>query len=95
MLLAFQSLRDDFRIYHRKSWYSFDGPDGSRVGVREGEADFLVLHPYLGMLVLEVKGGRIVFDGRTGAWTSTARDGTVYGIKDPFLQAQRSIGARP
>ncbi|MBK9373814.1 MAG: hypothetical protein IPN03_08825 [Holophagales bacterium] len=30
VLLAFQSLRDDFRIYHRKSWYSFDGPDGSR-----------------------------------------------------------------
>ncbi|MHB8800279.1 MAG: nuclease-related domain-containing protein [Thermoanaerobaculia bacterium] len=93
MLLAFQSLRDDFRIYHRKSWYSFDGLDGSREGVCEGEADFLVLHPDLGMLVLEVKGGRIAFDGRTGAWTSTARDGTVHGIKDPFLQAQRSVKA--
>ncbi|MBK9965399.1 MAG: NERD domain-containing protein [Holophagales bacterium] len=93
VLLAFQSLRDDFRIYHRKSWYSFDGPDGSREGVCEGEADFLVLHPDLGMLVLEVKGGRIAFDGRTGAWTSTARDGTVHSIKDPFLQAQRSVKA--
>jgi hypothetical protein len=93
VLLAFQSLRDDFRIYHRKSWYSFDGPDGSREGVCEGEADFLVLHPDLGMLVLEVKGGRIAFDGRTGAWTSTARDGRVYSIKDPFLQAQRSVKA--
>lgn len=54
VLLAFQSLPDDFRIYHRKTWYSFDG----REGVREGEADFLVLHPELGMLVLEVKRGR-------------------------------------
>ena len=45
------------------------------------------------MLVLEVKGGRIAFDGRTGAWTSTARDGTVHSIKDPFLQAQRSVKA--
>lgn len=53
VLLAFQSLPDDFRIYHRKTWYSFDGHEG----VREGEADFLVLHPELGMLVLEVKGG--------------------------------------
>ena len=43
--------------------------------------------------MLEVKGGQIAFDGRTGAWTSTARDGTVYGIKDPFLQAQRSVKA--
>ena len=90
VLLAFHSLRDDFRIYHRKSWYSFDSPDGSREGVCEGEADFLVLHPDLGMLVLEVKGGRIAFDGRTGAWTSTARDGRVHDIKDPFKQAQRS-----
>jgi hypothetical protein len=94
VLLAFQSLRDGFRSYHRKNWYSFDGLDGSREEVREGEADFLVLNPDLGMLVLEVKGGRIAFDGRTGAWTSTARDGTVYGIKDPFLQALRSIGDR-
>jgi hypothetical protein len=92
-LLAFQSLHDDFRIYHRKSWYSFDGLDGSREGVREGEADFLVLHPDLGMLVLEVKGGRIAFDGRTGEWTSTARDGREHVIKDPFLQAQRSVKA--
>ncbi|MBK9965403.1 MAG: hypothetical protein IPP07_11090 [Holophagales bacterium] len=45
------------------------------------------------MLVLEVKGGRIAFDGRTGAWTSTARGGTVYGIKDPFKEAQRSVKA--
>ena len=89
VLLAFQSLPDDFRIYHRKTWYSFDGHEG----VREGEADFLVLHPELGMLVLEVKGGLIGFDGRTGAWTSTSRNGTVYDIKDPFQQAQKSIKA--
>ncbi len=79
-LLALQALPDDYRIYHRKTWYSFDG------GVREGEADLLLLHPELGMLVLEVKGGRVAFDGRAGAWTSTDRGGTVHEIKDPFLQ---------
>ncbi len=85
-LLALQALPDYYRIYHRKTWYSFDGLDGSREGVREGEADFVVLHPDLGMLVVEVKGGRVAFDGRAGAWTSTDRGGTVHEIKDPFLQ---------
>ena len=80
-LLALQSLPDDYRVYHRKTWYSFDG------GVREGEADLLLLHPELGMLVLEVKGGRVAFDGRAGTWTSTGRDGTVHEIKDPFALA--------
>lgn len=84
-LLALQSLPDHYRVYHRKSWYSFDG------GVREGEADLLLLHPELGMLVLEVKGGRVAFDGRAGTWTSTGRDGTVHEIKDPFAQAQRNV----
>lgn len=85
-LLALKSLPDDYRVYHRKTWYSFDG------GVREGEADLLLLHPELGMLVLEVKGGRVAFDGRAGTWTSTGRDGSVHEIKDPFAQAQRNIG---
>ena len=72
MMLAFQELPGEYRIYHRKGWYALDGV------VREGEADFLLLHPDLGMLVLEVKGGRIAFDGRTEEWTSTARDGAVH-----------------
>ena len=72
VLLALGALPDEYRIYHRKSWYALDG------GAREGEADFLLLHPDLGMLVLEVKGGRIAFDGRTGEWMSTSRDGAVH-----------------
>ena len=61
--------------------------------MREGEADLLLLHPELGMLVLEVKGGRVAFDGRAGTWTSTGRDGTLHEIKDPFAQARRSVKA--
>ncbi len=86
-LLALHSLPDDYRVYHRKTWYSFDG------GVREGETDLLLLHPELGMLVLQVKGGRVAFDGRAGTWTSTGRDGMVHEIKDPFAQAQRNVKA--
>ncbi len=55
---------------------------------RDGEADFLVAHPDLGLLVLEVKGGRIA-RGPEG-WTSTDRTGNVHGIRDPGQQAREN-----
>jgi len=56
-------------------------------GARDGEADFVVAHPRHGLLVIEVKGGGISHDARTGRWTSTDRDGVAHEIKDPFKQA--------
>jgi ATP:corrinoid adenosyltransferase len=55
--------------------------------VVEGEADFVVLDPRRGMVVLEVKGGIEV--GRDSAgWYSISRTGTRHRIKDPGAQAQ-------
>jgi hypothetical protein len=55
----------------------------------QGEADFVVAHPEHGLMVIEVKGGTIAYDGTSGKWSSTGREGT-FTIKDPFDQAQRS-----
>jgi hypothetical protein len=55
---------------------------------QQGQCDFLVLHPDLGALVIEVKGGTLRRDA-DGAWTSTGRDGD-HQIDDPFAQANRS-----
>jgi hypothetical protein len=49
----------------------------------EGEADFVVLHPERGMLVLEVKGGVPELRGRT--WFRGNAE-----IRDPFEQARRN-----
>jgi hypothetical protein len=57
-----------------------DRPDAV---LREGEADFVVLHPTRGLLVVEVKGGACELEGRV--WT---RAGAA--IRDPFDQARRS-----
>lgn len=57
-------------------------------GARDAEIDFIVADPARGLLVLEVKGGAIGFDGATGQWTSTDRYGTVHGIHDPIEQAR-------
>lgn len=62
-------------------------------GVRDGEADFIVAHPEYGVMILEVKGGRIRFDAATSQWYSMDRNGVEHPIKDPIQQARNSKGA--
>ncbi|MFN2114093.1 MAG: NERD domain-containing protein [Anaerolineae bacterium] len=78
-------LADDYIVFHSVAWQALDG--GRR---RDGEADFLILHPKNGILVLEVKGGLIVHDRRKGQWHSIDRRGAPHRIKDPVKQALQS-----
>lgn len=74
---------DDLVVFHSVAWQS---RRSGRQG--DGEADFVVLVPDLGILILEVKGGGIeVVDG---TWYSTGSDGIRHSIKDPFNQAKDS-----
>jgi hypothetical protein len=59
----------------------------------EGEADFVVVHPQLGALVIEVKGGELRYNADSNLWyqTSIGRD-DEHPIKNPFAQA--ADGAR-
>jgi hypothetical protein len=70
-------------ILHSVSWQSRRGKRQN-----DGEADFVVLLPNLGILVLEVKGGGIEIDN--GDWYTTGRDGNKNPIKNPFEQAKDS-----
>jgi hypothetical protein len=77
---AFQrQLPDDFTVFHSVSWQVRDMTSG----VRDGETDFVVAHPDFGILLVEVKGGRIRYDGRMGQWFSNENS-----IKDPFKQGR-------
>ena len=77
-------LSEEFVCFHSYPWLR---PDRDLV-LREGEADFIVLHQQRGMLVLEAKGGDISYQAplwkrrRNGGWET---------IQDPFRQAQRSM----
>lgn len=54
---------------------------------RDVEADFVLFHKDLGILVIEVKGGHhIAYNAGTDRWTSTDVRGDVHDI-DPFRQA--------
>lgn len=73
-------LPDDYLVFHSVAWQSRN----EIFGARDGEADFVIVHPKQGILVLEVKGGQIDYDGENGAWL---QNGHVLG-KDPFSQAK-------
>src|SRR5215211_6642555 len=78
-----EQLDDAYVVYHSVDWVV-----AGRRGRNEGEADFVITHPELGLLALEVKGGRIAFDPRTKRWTQTGHSGTHVLSEDPFHQAQ-------
>ncbi|MHB8079721.1 MAG: NERD domain-containing protein [Candidatus Krumholzibacteriia bacterium] len=82
----FEALRDGLD----RSWtvlHSFPWLDDSGRTLREGECDFLLLHPERGLLAVEAKSGEIRYDGPTRTWM---RSGTGIAIKDPFRQAASS-----
>ncbi len=77
-----RELSDDWTVFHHvKRTGKIDGR------LQDGEADFVIVHPSLGVLVLEVKGGRIHFDENAGRYWSTDHSGVAHDIGDPFEQA--------
>jgi len=80
---ALKSLDDHWTVIHNVTWQSVRaGREG------DGEADFLLLHPKYGMIVIEVKGGGISM--AQGRWTTENRHGEIIPIKNPFDQARDS-----
>lgn len=73
-------LPDDYLVFHSVAWQS----RSEIYGAQDGEADFVIVHPRLGILVLEVKGGAIDYDGENGVWLQSG----YIMRKDPFEQAK-------
>lgn len=85
-----RQLPDTFHVLHGVAWLQRD----RRRYDRDGEIDFLIIHPHLGLLVLEVKGGRIAVDGATGVWSSMDRHGQAHRLsRSPFDQARDNLFA--
>lgn len=55
----------------------------------DGEADFVIFTPDYGMIVIEVKGGRVEYDPYKGDWVSKDRAGVIHEIKNPYEQAKK------
>ena len=76
-------LPDSWVVMHGVTWLN-----RRRTKDYRGEADFVIVHPQRGVLVLEVKGGRIEGEWNDDAWRSTDRFGDVHLIKNPVKQAK-------
>ena len=78
------TLNENWSVFYSYDW--IENVDGM---TRDGEADFVVAHPDVGILVLEVKGGRVTI--RPGKkWTSVDRKGNTFEIENPIQQAMKS-----
>ena len=88
--LVFENLREhlssEFDAFWSRSWVQRE----QNQSIRDGECDFVVIHPDRGFCVLEVKGGTIRNNPLTTEWTSTGAGGGVHKIHDPFNQASAS-----
>jgi hypothetical protein len=83
---AASQLSNKFTVFYSVAWQAVD----PNAGARDGEADFVIAHPDLGLMVVEVKGGGIGLDSSSGEWRSIDRDGIPHSIKDPIEQARNS-----
>lgn len=80
LFAAFEAqLSNEYIVFHSVSWQLRD----PSTGVKDGETDFLVIHPGFGMLIVEVKGGHIRYDDQQDQWYSYNEP-----IKDPFKQGR-------
>ena len=52
------------------------------------EADFVIISPRYGVLVVEVKGGGIEYDEKVNQWYSIDRNSNKHKIKNPIRQAK-------
>lgn len=81
-LLA-EQLGPEWTVFYSRPWLGLT-PTGVE---KDGEADFVVVHPVRGYLTIEVKGGTISYDPATDQWRSRDRHNIVHKIKDPVAQA--------
>ncbi|MDO4765091.1 MAG: nuclease-related domain-containing protein [Eubacteriales bacterium] len=79
---ALKTLNDQYTIFYSLSW----------VGINEkrtvGEADFVIVHPAKGILVIEVKSGEIEY--KNGEWIQTNTKSRQSKCITPYFQARKS-----
>lgn len=82
-----QQLSDEFTVIHSLPWLGQAAREIDGRPVPTGEIDFLILHPELGILAIEVKGGRLLYHRNKFV---ISRTGTII---DPVNQVRRGTHA--
>lgn len=74
-----QQLRGSWVIFYHLAWLGWITAAGAP---RDGETDFIIAHPDFGILLVEVKGGNINYQGLQQQWISRDRGNNEHRI-DP------------
>lgn len=85
---AAQRLPDEYTVLYSFKYGTSAPEDPTQ---RQGEADFVIVHPSLGYLVIEVKQGDVVY--ANGRWHEYKGGGYRPMAKDPAEQAERAMYA--
>jgi len=87
---VYRSFRDNlassYTVLFQVGWILKNERDRAR----DGECDFIVCHPKLGYLCVEVKGGGISYKAESDSWYSVDRHQNKFPIKDPVQQALKA-----
>ena len=88
---VFEALRSQldnkWTVYSNVIWNTHDKDSK----YRDGETDFIVSHPELGILVIEVKGGmQIVYHPELDTWNSIDNNMDSFSIKNPYEQVRNN-----
>jgi hypothetical protein len=83
---ALKGLPEKYRVFYSLHWQSHQ----PFLGAKEGEADFIIAHPDMGVIILEVKGGGIRYDAERDLWYSHSMSGSIFNITDPIEQGRRN-----
>lgn len=78
-----EGLSDNWKVYYSCTLSTID----NQTGLKDNETDFVLYHPHFGVLVIEVKGGRIQYSASSRKFYSINRHDERFEIKDPFQQA--------
>ena len=82
---ALQKLSDEYTIFYSIQWQQRD----RRNNIVWGESDFTIFHPKKGIIVIEVKSGKI--NCKDGRWYQTRLDNNeTHEINSPLDQANKT-----
>jgi hypothetical protein len=82
-----EQLDESYVVYHSVDWVL----SGRHDAPEQGEADFVIAQPDLGVLVVEAKGGQLRYEPDSRRWYQRGRGGEHALRDDPFHQAKSEM----
>lgn len=86
---ALRSLDERYSVFYSVAWLNPRRRGNRSYSPLQGEADFLIIDPQRGLLVIEVKSGAVRYSNRQWYQTNSATR-EEFLIEDPIQQANRS-----